>query len=97
MTSVDVRLGAQRNLFDETPEHARQLKLDGPVLTDAQLAQIKEVDRPGLKPVTLSTLFDVRAGDGELERAMDALRAQVDQAITDGATILTRLEEETLM
>ena len=88
VTSVDVRLGAQRNLFDETPEHARQLKLDGPVLTDAQLAQIKEVDRPGLKPVTLSTLFDVRAGDGELERAMDALRAQVDQAITDGATIL---------
>jgi glutamate synthase domain-containing protein 2/glutamate synthase domain-containing protein 1/glutamate synthase domain-containing protein 3 len=88
VTSVDVRLGAQQNLFDETPEHARQLKLDGPVITDAQLAQIKEIDLPGLKTVTLSTLFDVGAGEGELERAMEALCAKVDQAIEDGATIL---------
>ena len=89
VTSVAVRLGAQRNLFDAGPEHARQLRLDGPVITDLELAKIKTVDKPGLKATTLSTLFDVTPGDsGMLERAMDALCARVDEAMNDGTTHL---------
>jgi len=88
VTAVDVRLGAQRNIFDETPEHARQLKLDGPLLTDEDLAKIKAVNVEGIKPVTLSTLFRVDTDEGELERAMEALCVEVDQALADGASII---------
>ena len=88
VTSVSVLLGAQRNLFDATPEHAQQLRLEGPVITDADLARIKDVDRPGLKAATLSTLFEIDGGDGSLERATEALCVRVDEAIANGATIL---------
>jgi len=36
VTSMESRLGFQRNLLDESPEHARQLVLDSPILTDAE-------------------------------------------------------------
>jgi glutamate synthase (NADPH/NADH) large chain len=44
VTSMETRLGHQRNLLDETPEHANQLVADSPVLTDAETAAIKELD-----------------------------------------------------
>ena len=88
VTSVAVRLGAQRNLFDATPEHAQQLRLNAPVITDAELAKIKAIDKPGLKAMTLSTLFEIDGGSGALERAMESLCARVDDAMADGATIL---------
>ena len=46
VTSVSINLGAQRNLFEETPLHARQLRLPSPVLTELELEKIKAVDRP---------------------------------------------------
>ncbi|WP_255150780.1 glutamate synthase large subunit [Halorarius halobius] len=44
VTSLETRLGHQRNLLDETPDHARQLVCDSPVLSDAETAGIKQLD-----------------------------------------------------
>ncbi len=52
-----VALGSERNLLKPEPESCRALKLPKPILTDAQLARLRQVDLPGLKAVTLSTLF----------------------------------------
>jgi len=38
VTSLETRIGNQRNLLDETPEHAEQIVSDTPVLTDAETA-----------------------------------------------------------
>ncbi|MDE2822056.1 MAG: hypothetical protein OXK79_00950, partial [Chloroflexota bacterium] len=38
VTSVESFIGCEGNLFDETPEQCRQLKLHRPVLTNAELA-----------------------------------------------------------
>ena len=35
-------LGEERNLLEETPEHARLLRLERPVITDEELARIRE-------------------------------------------------------
>ncbi|MCH8847692.1 MAG: glutamate synthase large subunit [Chloroflexi bacterium] len=88
VTSVAMSLGAQLNLFDETPEHARQLKLAGPMLTDQELEKIRQVDRPGIKSATLSMLFDPNGGEGELDRALDRLCREASEAIEAGASIL---------
>jgi glutamate synthase (NADPH/NADH) large chain len=58
VTSMETRLGHQRNLLDETPEHARQLVCDSPVLTDAELAAIKKLDAEGLSAATLDITYD---------------------------------------
>ena len=88
VTSVSINLGAQRNLFEETPLHARQLRLPSPVLTEQDLEKIKAVDRPGIKAATLSLLFPADEGPGAMDRAMDALRRDASEAIEAGCTIL---------
>ena len=63
-------LGEERNLLDETPEHARLLELEHPILTNEQLARIHEIDRPGFEARTLSMLFKAADG-GEGPAALD--------------------------
>ncbi|QHS17258.1 glutamate synthase large subunit [haloarchaeon 3A1-DGR] len=41
VTSLETRLGFQRNLLDESAEHARQLVSETPILTDAETESIK--------------------------------------------------------
>ena len=88
VTSLSINLGAQRNLFEETPLHARQLRLPSPVLTERDLEKIKAVDRPGIKAATLSLLFSADEGPGAMDGAMDALRRGASEAIEAGCTIL---------
>jgi len=47
VTSLETRIGNQRNLLDETPEHAEQIVSDTPVLTDAETAALRELPGPG--------------------------------------------------
>jgi len=81
VTSMETRLGNQRNLLDETPEHARQLVCDSPVLTDAETASIKELD--GGEGELSSTVVDITYDPEEtasLEAAVEALRAEATDA-----------------
>ena len=86
VTSLEAFVGSEQNLFEETPEHCRQLRLKSPLLTDQELARIRALDRPGLSSITLSTLFDARAGS--LETALDNLCQAASQAIDDGKNII---------
>jgi len=44
--SLETTIGREGNLLDETPKHCEQLHLLSPILTDAQLKYIKELDKP---------------------------------------------------
>ena len=88
VTSVSMSLGAQRNLFEATPEHAQQLKLPGPILSDDDLEKIRQIDRPGIKAASLSMLFDPDGGEGEMERALDELCRKASEAVEAGNSIL---------
>ncbi|WP_276258485.1 glutamate synthase large subunit [Haloglomus litoreum] len=81
VTSMETRLGNQRNLLDETPAHARQLVCDSPVLTDAETASIKDLD--GDEGDLSSTVVDITYDPDEfasLEAAVEALRAEASEA-----------------
>ncbi|KAB1196898.1 MULTISPECIES: glutamate synthase large subunit [Haloferax] len=84
VTSLESRLGFQRNLLDESEDHARQLVLDSPVLTDAQTAAIKEMDDD-----MRSTVVDITYERGEdLREAIEAVREEASTAIESGADIV---------
>ena len=86
--TLDSTLGEEKNLLDETPEHARLLRLHRPVLRDAELEAIRQVDQPGFRAATLSTLFKVtEKGDG-LRAAIANLCKEASAAIEAGANIL---------
>ncbi len=89
VTSVDTSIGPEQDLFAETPEHCRQLRIARPVLSNGELARIRELDRPGLKSETLPALFERSADPGALEAAVDELCREAGRAIRErGATLL---------
>ena len=83
--SLTTQLGARGNLLDEKPEYARLLKLESPVINEVELAQIHQ---SGFETATLSTLYTLADGPGDLAKAVDALCEQADQAVKAGKTIL---------
>jgi glutamate synthase (NADPH) large chain len=88
VTSAITTIGSEQNLFEETPAHCRQLKLWRPVITNEELENIKRLDSPGLRTVTLSTLYPVADGEQGLRGALDRLCRDASKAIDDGATII---------
>ena len=42
--SLETYIGSEQNLLDETPEHARQLKLHQPILTNQELDKIRNIE-----------------------------------------------------
>src|SRR4029450_1589608 len=80
--------GPEQNLFDETPEHCHQLRLESPILTNAELAQLKQIGHGQLRAVTLPMRYRVSDGGNGLRAALDELCAAAARAVADGATIL---------
>ncbi|MGH7785569.1 MAG: glutamate synthase large subunit [Candidatus Binatia bacterium] len=86
--SAVTTIGAEQNLFDETPEHCHQLRLASPILTNVQMAQIKEINTGKLRAATLPMRYPVLDGGPGLRKALDQLCAAAVRAVADGATIL---------
>ncbi len=93
VTSLQSRLGYQRNLLDESPAHARQLVLDSPVLTDAQTAAIKDLsDGDGFYSETVDITYE-RGTD--LRTAVERVREDARAAIEGGADVLVLSDRNT--
>ncbi len=88
VTSSITNLGSEQDLFDETPRHARQLRIEQPVLTNRDLQRIKDVNVPGLHAAVLPALFRAVGGGGALRAAMEQLCAAASRAVAEGYTIL---------
>ncbi len=88
VTSLEMWLGAEGNLLDETSQHCHQLKLPHPVLTDEELERIRRIEVGGLKAGTISTLFRPADGPGSMERALDRVCQEAGRAIDRGNSII---------
>ncbi len=90
VTSLTTSIGPVLNLLEATPEHAKQLVLDYPILTNDELARIKNINRGNDigKAVTISGLYRVDQGAKALEARLDAMAQEIDQALEDGATFI---------
>ncbi len=86
--SVRASVGSERNLLDETPEHARQLVIDNPILLDSELEQLRQVRSAIFKSHTIDITWDVSEGPEGLERALERVFAEADEALSGGTNIL---------
>jgi glutamate synthase domain-containing protein 2/glutamate synthase domain-containing protein 1/glutamate synthase domain-containing protein 3 len=84
----NVMLGAEGNLLDETPAHARRLRIARPVLTNVELEKIRRCKKAGLKAKEFSIVFPAEDGVEGLEKALEQLFKNADDAIEAGYTIL---------
>ena len=54
VTQLSVPAGTRQNLFEETPLHARVLRIDHPIMTNADLAKLRALDGDGFHSRTIS-------------------------------------------
>ena len=88
VTSTESFIGSERNLFEETPEHCRQLKIKEPVITNEELEKIRNIDVNGMKAITISTLFHAQEAPGAMEHALEEVCSMASQAVKDGYSII---------
>jgi glutamate synthase (ferredoxin) len=88
ITSMITTIGSEGNLLDSKPEQCRLLRLETPVLTNAECARIKSLHQPGLVAKTISMLFPAAAGAAGMRKRLDEIRTEASQAVQDGATIV---------
>ena len=93
VTSLKLGLGPERNLLDATPEHARQVILDFPVIDNDELAKIQHIapksSRHAFNPTrTIRGLYRVDQGPNAMEQRIAAMCEEVDRAIEDGALFI---------
>jgi glutamate synthase (NADPH/NADH) large chain len=86
VTSMETRLGHQRNLLAETADHARQLVLDSPILTDQEMADIREIEANGMSSAVVDITYD--PDETGLEGAVEDVREAADAAAEAGHDIL---------
>ena len=88
VTSLYTYLGHEGNLLEESPKACHLIKLKTPILSNTDLAKLREMSVGTMRSVTLPMLFDVAAGEGGLGKALEALCEEAARAVKDGASIL---------
>jgi glutamate synthase (ferredoxin) len=83
--SLAMQLGTRGNLLDVKPEDARLLRLESPILNDAELELVKS---SAIKSEILSTLYEIATGPQGLAVAIRQLCQQAAKAVCEGAEII---------
>jgi glutamate synthase domain-containing protein 2/glutamate synthase domain-containing protein 1/glutamate synthase domain-containing protein 3 len=86
--SLQTTLGSERNLFDETPEHAHKLLLDQPILLNRELETLRNVRHDVYAAETIDITWPVAEGPEGMRRALDRTCAQAHEAIARGINII---------
>jgi hypothetical protein len=70
--SVATGVGSERNLFDESPEHAHQLEMEQPILRSSELEKLRQVDSSLFAAHTIDITWPVDEGAAGMDAAMRA-------------------------
>ena len=90
VTSLSTGIGPERNLLSATPEHAQQVILSFPVISNDELAKIQHIDeRPGVgQAFTVRGTYRVDGGAEALAARIREIFEEIESAINEGSTYL---------
>ncbi|UDY36483.1 glutamate synthase large subunit [Dermatobacter hominis] len=90
VTSLSKVVGPEGNLLDPGPQSCHLLELPHPILNNEDLDRIQHVEEadPRFKSRTVRCLYPAFSGGRGLARALERIRAEVSEAIEDGANII---------
>ncbi|WP_293057056.1 glutamate synthase large subunit [Okeania sp. SIO2B3] len=83
--SLNMLLGKRGNLLEINPENARLLKIESPLLNEAELREVYESE---FATETLSTVFPIANGPEGLQIAVNNLCEQAATAVKNGQEII---------
>lgn len=86
--SLSAGLGRERNLLDETPEHARILGLDSAVLYEQELEKISHMAEHGFTSRTIDTTWAASEGATGMKAAVEHICKEAENAVDEDIEIL---------
>ncbi|HWB22716.1 MAG TPA: glutamate synthase large subunit [Gaiellaceae bacterium] len=86
--SVGTSVGSERNLLDETPEHAHQLSIERPILRNSELESLRQVDSAIFNAHTVDITWPLAEGVAGMTAAIERISREADDALADGVNIL---------
>ena len=81
-------VGPERNLLEETPEHARRLKLPHPILAPEDMTRLRGARHADVVVRDIPMLFPAGSGGEGLRQSLEEMCARAEEAVAGGATIL---------
>ncbi len=88
VTDISLNLGKDRNIFSITDRHCRKLRIQNPVISNADLEKIRNIKIESFKAETIQILYPKAKGLNGLEDALDAIIVQVEKALERKTNII---------
>jgi glutamate synthase (NADPH/NADH) large chain len=86
--SLTCFIGPEKNLLETTPEHVHRLELHHPVISNDELANIKNLDHDGWTTKSIDITFEKATGSEGMLAALDRVCGEASQAIKDGYSFI---------
>ncbi|MDY0006246.1 MAG: glutamate synthase large subunit, partial [Spongiibacteraceae bacterium] len=84
--SLETCLGAEKNVFEEAPDHADRVILTSPILSPVKFERVLTIERPGYAVARIDLNYDPAVRN--LHQAVLAVADQAEAAVRAGKTIL---------
>lgn len=86
--SLSCFIGPERNLLETTEEHVHRLSLPHPILSNDELASIKNINVRDWKTQTIDITFEKSTGKTGMLEALDRICHEATAAIEDGFSLI---------
>lgn len=86
--SLESFIGPERNMLEETPLHSHKLRVGNPILTDEDLAKIRDISVNAFRTKTIYTYFDAASGRDGFTRALERICFEAEYAIDKGYSFI---------
>jgi glutamate synthase (NADPH/NADH) large chain len=93
--ALNCYIGPEGNLLDPGEQHCHRLRIPHPILSNEQLAAIREMDHRGWKSQVIDITFPAGSGRQGLIDALDRISAEASKAIADGFSLIVLSDRAT--
>jgi len=93
--ALNCYIGPEGNLLEVGEEHCHRLRIDHPILSNQELAALKQMDHRGWKSQTIDITFPANSSHQGLVNALDRICAEASEAIADGYSLIVLSDRAT--
>jgi len=86
--SLECYVGPEGNLLETTENHAHRLRIKQPILTNEELAALKQINNGGWKTKEIDITWSKKEGKQGMSRALDRICEEAEEAIETGFTLV---------
>ena len=88
VTDISLNLGKDRNIFSITERQCRKLRIQNPVISNADLEKIRTIDIESFKAETIQILYPKAEGLNGLEDTLENIIIQIEKALERKTNII---------